>query len=353
MALPEIVMSKRNVARLDIDPSTLLPSINSFGDLSQFLRAAVADEDSMQLGESMGVLASHIEAVIAQLRLARHRATIAPMLMDLLTVLRGHHGAVVALNKSWRGLYEYASYLAALNNFRVLIGQWLLDGGRHGEVLGITGLLDSGRNELALALSGVHPATSGEVRLEGQSVQIRNPRDAIKLGLGYVPEDRLTEGLFLTKPIRENIVVTVIDTLLKGIQLNFATMTAKAVQFVKDLQIATPNVDLPVSSLSGGNQQRVMVARWLATKPKVLMLHGPTAGVDVGSKDALYKLVQRLAEGGMGVVIVSDDLPELLMNTDRILVMKKGRIAKEFTTAHLEKDLLTQTLLSEDSSVAQ
>ena len=131
-------MSKRNVARLDIDPSTLLPSINSFGDLSQFLRAAVADEDSMQLGESMGVLASHIEAVIAQLRLARHRATIAPMLMDLLTVLRGHHGAVVALNKSWRGLYEYASYLAALNNFRVLIGQWLLDGGRHGEVLGIT-----------------------------------------------------------------------------------------------------------------------------------------------------------------------------------------------------------------------
>ncbi len=126
------------MARLDIDPSTLLPSINSFGDLSQFLRAAVADEDSMQLGESMGVLASHIEAVIAQLRLARHRATIAPMLMDLLTVLRGHHGAVVALNTSWRGLYEYASYLAALNNFRVLIGQWLLDGGRHGEVLGIT-----------------------------------------------------------------------------------------------------------------------------------------------------------------------------------------------------------------------
>jgi simple sugar transport system ATP-binding protein len=221
-----------------------------------------------------------------------------------------------------------------------------------GEVLGITGLLDSGRNELALALSGVHPATSGEVKLEGKSVQIRNPRDAISLGLGYVPEDRLTEGLFLTKPIRENIVVTVIDTLLKGIQLNFASMTARAVGFVKDLQVATPNVELPVSSLSGGNQQRVMVARWLATKPKVLMLHGPTAGVDVGSKDALYKLVQQLAQNGMGVIIVSDDLPELLMNTDRILVMKKGRIAKEFTTADLEKDLLTQTLLSEDSSIA-
>jgi hypothetical protein len=124
-------------SRLDIDPSTLLPSIQNFGELSQFLREAVADEDSMQLGESMGTLASHIEAVVAQLRLARHRAVVAPMLMDLLTVLRIHHGAVVGLNPSWRGLYEYASYLAALNNFRVLIGQWLLDGGRHGEVLGI------------------------------------------------------------------------------------------------------------------------------------------------------------------------------------------------------------------------
>ncbi len=222
---------------------------------------------------------------------------------------------------------------------------------RRGEVLGITGLLDSGRNELALAMSGVRPADAGEIWLEGKAVQIRNPRDAIALGLGYVPEDRLTEGLFLQKPIRENIVVSVLDELLRGAQLDTAAMTARAEGFVKDLQIATPNVSLSVSSLSGGNQQRVMVARWLATQPKVLMLHGPTAGVDVGSKDALYKLLQRLAEGGMGIIIVSDDLPELLMNTDRILVMKKGRIAHEFATPGLEQERLTTELLSEDSSL--
>lgn len=115
-------------SRLQIDPSTLLPSIQSFGELSEFLRGAMADEDSRQLSESMGVLASHIEAIIAGLRLSRARASVAPMLMDLLTVLRAHRALLLELSTSWRGLYEYAAYLQALNNFRVLIGQWLLDG---------------------------------------------------------------------------------------------------------------------------------------------------------------------------------------------------------------------------------
>ncbi|MDX2007037.1 MAG: sugar ABC transporter ATP-binding protein [Meiothermus sp.] len=216
-----------------------------------------------------------------------------------------------------------------------------------GEVLGITGLLDSGRNELSLGISGVHPADSGEVRLEGQPVRIKNPRDAIKLGIGYVPEDRLTEGLFIQKPIRENIVVSILDRLLRGNQVDMPKSQAKAEQAVKDLQIATPNVMLPVQSLSGGNQQRVMVARWLGIEPKVLLLHGPTMGVDVGSKDALYKIVQNLAEGGIGVIIVSDDLPELLQNCDRILVMKKGRIAREFPVEGLSEDVLSRELLSE------
>jgi hypothetical protein len=115
-------------SRLRLDPSTNLPSIHTFGDLSNFLRGAVADEDSRQFSESMGHLAVHIEAIIAALRVDRVRATIAPMLVDLLTVLRGHRNLIVNLGLSWRGLYEYANYLQALNNFRVLIGQWLLDG---------------------------------------------------------------------------------------------------------------------------------------------------------------------------------------------------------------------------------
>jgi len=125
-------------SRLRRDPSTHLPSINTFGDLSNFLRGAVADEDSRQLSESMAQLSVHIEAIIAALRLNRVRTTVAPMLVDLLTVLRGHRALVVNLGLPWRGLYEYAAYLQALNNFRVLIGQWLLDGGPRSQELVVT-----------------------------------------------------------------------------------------------------------------------------------------------------------------------------------------------------------------------
>ena len=221
---------------------------------------------------------------------------------------------------------------------------------RKGEVLGITGLLDSGRNELALALFGIEPADHGEMMLENQKVVISNPRDAIAYGIGYVPEDRLTEGLFLQKPIRENIMVSILDRLLRGNQIDFAKSTSTAEDFVKNLEISTPSTMLPAQSLSGGNQQRVMVARWLAINPKILILHGPTMGVDVGSKDALYNIVQDLAQKGLGVIIVSDDLPELLMNCDSILVMKKGRIARVFEVPGLEESVLSQELLTEAST---
>jgi simple sugar transport system ATP-binding protein len=215
-----------------------------------------------------------------------------------------------------------------------------------GEILGITGLLDSGRNELALALSGVRPADRGEIKLEGSSVQIRNPRDAIAHGIGYVPEDRLTEGLFLQKPIRDNVMVSILDSLLgSGNQIDFAKSTARAEKLVQNLEIATPNVFLPAQSLSGGNQQRVMVARWLAIAPKVLILHGPTMGVDVGSKDALYKIIQALSVEGLGVIIISDDLPELLQNCDTITVMKQGKTSRVFDVAGLEESVLSAELL--------
>ena len=125
-------------SRLPIDPTTHLPSIQTFGELSNFLRGSVADEDCRQFGESMGTLASHIEAIVASLRLSRARASAAPLLMDLLTVLRGHRALVVGMGPAWCGLYEYAAYLQALNNFRVLIGQWLLDGGSQRGMLGLT-----------------------------------------------------------------------------------------------------------------------------------------------------------------------------------------------------------------------
>lgn len=221
-----------------------------------------------------------------------------------------------------------------------------------GEILGITGLADSGRNEVALALAGVLPADTGEIAMAGRSVRIRRPNDAIASGIGYVPEDRLVEGLFLDKPIVRNIVALVLDRLRVGLaprpgqapRPGLAALPGLGVlggvsatrardlanRLVEQLKIATPDVDLPVQSLSGGNQQRVLIGRWLTIEPALLILHGPTVGVDVGSKDTIYRVIQSLAEKGMGLIVISDDLPELQQNCDRILVMRQGRIAATF-----------------------
>ncbi|HTJ93445.1 MAG TPA: sugar ABC transporter ATP-binding protein [Pararobbsia sp.] len=219
---------------------------------------------------------------------------------------------------------------------------------RAGEILGITGLLDSGRNELARALAGVSPATSGSVRLRGQTIRLHTPSDAIEHRIGYVPEDRLNEGLFLDKPIRENVVTAVIGRLRGRIgQIDRNKARAVAQKTVDDLQIATPDIEKPVQSLSGGNQQRVLIGRWLTIDPAILILHGPTVGVDVGSKDTIYKIMQKLSQQGIGILLISDDLPELLQNCDRILLMKKGRLADQFDARHLAEADLYHALLSE------
>lgn len=217
-----------------------------------------------------------------------------------------------------------------------------------GEVLGITGLLDSGRNELALALAGVEPASSGIVEMDGRSVSLSSPRAAIGHGIGYVPEDRLNEGLFLDKSIQENILSAILGRLRgrfglldrrRGESIAHAT--------VKDLQIATPDLVRPVQSLSGGNQQRVLIGRWLTIEPRVLILHGPTVGVDVGSKDTIYRIVQKLAQQGMAVILISDDVPELLQNCDRILLMQKGRLSATFDASKAQEGDIYRALVAD------
>lgn len=215
-----------------------------------------------------------------------------------------------------------------------------------GEVLGITGLMDSGRNELALALAGVLPASAGSIRINGNAATLKRPADAIAHGIGYVPEDRLGEGLFLDKSILANMVALV----LAGLRNRFGLLDRQrsrtvAEGLVAELQIATPNVDLAVQSLSGGNQQRVLIARWLTIQPKLLLLHGPTVGVDVGSKDTIYKVMQTLAEKGIALIVISDDLPELLQNCDRILVMQSGRLTAQFQAAAADEADLYEAML--------
>lgn len=218
---------------------------------------------------------------------------------------------------------------------------------RKGEILGVTGLADSGRNELATALAGVFPATSGDMVLENKTIHVHRPADAIACGIGYIPEDRLAEGLFLDKSIRDNEIALIIRRLSNALGfVNQRQGQDIAARLSEDMRLNTKNLDLPVGSLSGGNQQRVLIGRALTTAPKLLVLHGPTVGVDVGSKDMIYQTIQRLAESGIGLIIISDDLPELLQNADRILVMNSGRIVAEVNADTSSEDQLYKAFLN-------
>lgn len=214
-----------------------------------------------------------------------------------------------------------------------------------GEILGITGLLGSGRTGLALALFGMWPADSGRIYIKGQPVKINSVQEAIQYGIGYVPEDRLTEGLFLEQSIGRNVIVRTIENLLSKMGLLDARQVDQEIhQWVNNLDIKTPSPDLAAKTLSGGNQQRVVLAKWLASFPQILIMNGPTVGVDIGSKTELHETMKQLAGQGMGLLIISDDIPELLQTCNRILLMRKGRIVAEFDRQQITEDGLTQKL---------
>lgn len=198
---------------------------------------------------------------------------------------------------------------------------------RRGEILGVTGLLGSGRTEIAESLFGVAPAHEGEIRVAGEPVTIGSIQDAVKAGIGYVPEDRLSQGLFLDKSIADNIIAASLDThRTRWGTLGRPGIAATIKQYFEGLRISAPNAQAPVRTLSGGNAQRVVLAKWLATEPTVLMLNGPTVGVDVGSKAEILELLRIQAANGMSIIIISDDAPELVSSCHRVLVMKRGRL---------------------------
>ena len=185
-----------------------------------------------------------------------------------------------------------------------------------GEILGITGLLDSGRTELALSLFGIRPANGGTILRNGQEVSIKTPQDAMKQKIGLVPEDRLSEGLFLPQSIADNIIIAEIEQLKTPMGIFDRKKRQEEVDhWVKEMALATPDANNASSTLSGGNQQRIVLAKWLACHPEVLILSGPTVGVDIGSKHDIHAILQQLArKTGMGIIIISDDLPEVLLD---------------------------------------
>jgi simple sugar transport system ATP-binding protein len=216
------------------------------------------------------------------------------------------------------------------------------------EIVGVTGLLGSGRTELALALFGMLPMTAGEIEIDGKPAQIRSVQDAIAHGIGYVPEDRLTEGLFLEQSIGRNVVVRTIERLRGRLGLTDPLQVQQQIRdWVASLRIKTANPDLPVKTLSGGNQQRVVVAKWLASRPHLMILNGPTVGVDIGSKNELHELIKRLAREGMGLLVISDDIPELLQTCNRILLMRNGTIVEEILPRQTNENALAAKLIED------
>ncbi len=203
---------------------------------------------------------------------------------------------------------------------------------KRGEIIGVTGLLGSGRSELAQVLFGYNQAASGKVFVRGKEVNISDIPDAMKNKIAYVPEDRLTEGLFLTRSISLNIVASGLDKYVKrGKVIDLAARKECANHWVKEFTIKTPDPENPVNTLSGGNQQRVVLGKWIATEPDILILNCPTVGVDIGSKFDIHNIVRDLANQGMGVIIISDDVSEVITNCNRIFIMKHGRLVSSFT----------------------
>ena len=213
---------------------------------------------------------------------------------------------------------------------------------RRGEIVGLAGLVGSGRTNVARVLFGVERLKQGAIWFEGKPVHIRSPRDAIRLGIGLVPEDRKAQGLFLKQSVRYNIGTALLERLSRLSFLNFRAINQIVRKLVERLRVRTPSLNQQVRNLSGGNQQKVVISRWLALNPKVLILDEPTRGVDVGAKAEIHALMNELAAQGMAILMISSELPEVLGVSDRILVMREGRVVAELTRAEATQDRIMQ-----------
>ncbi|WP_369407260.1 sugar ABC transporter ATP-binding protein [Fulvimarina pelagi] len=196
-----------------------------------------------------------------------------------------------------------------------------------GEILGIAGLVGSGRTELAQTIFGVTPATAGEIQVDGKPKKIASVRDAIANGIAYVPEDRGLHGLVRPQPLRENVTMAILDRLTKFSVVDTGREQRMAAQAIDRFAIRARDARQRVGQLSGGNQQKVVLAKWLATDPKVLILDEPTRGIDIGAKTEIHRLMGELARKGIAILMISSELPEVLGMSDRILVMKEGRLS--------------------------
>lgn len=321
--------------------------------MSAEAKVLVFDEPTSSLTETE---TQHLFEVIADLRrrgfgviYISHRLDEVKVTSDRLTVLRDGHRiatmptaetelpAVISMmiGRELTDMYPArpgASDVPALE-VRGLRKQGVLDGidftVRKGEILGIAGLVGAGQSELALCLFGAMSIDSGTIQVGGQVVHLGSPSDAIRHGIALIPEDRKEQGLVSPFSVARNVSLASLKALSRFGVLDLAAERRLADRYIERLAIKTPRREQVVSALSGGNQQRVVIAKWLATNPRVLIVDDPTRGIDVGAKASIHQLIVELAGDGVGVLLISSDLPEVLGMSDRVLVMHGGRIAGE------------------------
>lgn len=212
-----------------------------------------------------------------------------------------------------------------------------------GEILGIAGLMGAGRSELAKAIFGADRIDGGDIQFEGRSVSIGSPSDAIKLGIGYLTEDRKRDGLVLNHSVEENTVLASIEKFMNGLGfINDHECRVVTREQVNNLKIKTPTLEQKVINLSGGNQQKVIIAKWLCRESKLLIFDEPTRGIDVGAKVEVYELMAGLAEKGVAIIMISSELPEILAMSDRIIVMHEGRITGELQAGEASQEKIME-----------
>ena len=218
---------------------------------------------------------------------------------------------------------------------------------KKGEVLGIIGLLGAGRTELALSLFGMNKPDSGEIYVKGEKVVFKSNRDAIKKHIAYLPEDRLLQGLVVEQNVEDNMSVTVLDRIKSALGLiDLKKRRSMTENWIGKLDIKSAKPGVSASTMSGGNQQKIVVAKWLATDPEILILDQPTNGIDVAAKDAIYKVIRSLAESGISVIIISDEIPEIYYNCPRAILMHKGRVKGEIDCASMSEKEFSEVIVN-------
>lgn len=222
-----------------------------------------------------------------------------------------------------------------------------------GIVTGVYGLIGSGRSEVALAAFGAEPAEAGEIRLNGRRIAHRDPAEAISLGIGYLPEDRKLQGVFLTKPVEANLTANSLHRFVRAFaRLDFSALRAEAAALMQGYAIKAPDQNVPIGALSGGNQQKALFARWAGSALKVLILDEPTRGIDVGTKAEVHRFIRNLAANGLAMIVISSDLPEVLAVSDRVIVMRAGQVVSVFQGSTIEAEPILAAAVGAGSAQA-